>query len=126
MKEREIKFRAWDKRSQGMITGSSIKMMPIMSSHSLSGQALNEGYLLMQYTGIDIDQVSFEHMNPELYEGDVLIKESDASKYVIEFGDGAFYACCIDREDNVLLAELLGVHDMSKCGDIYSNPELLS
>jgi len=121
---RKIKLRFWNKNNDTMYTVDSIDYVGDEITVNDGFLICDEQAVLMQYTGCYIDQVSYENIDPELYEGDVLIDELTAKKYVIEFSFGAFYACCINHEDNVVLSDFLGEEDVSKCGNIYENPEL--
>jgi len=124
---REIKFRAWHKKEKEMWYPSGKALIhwdgigiEYGDGYSLKkgGLVIDEGIILMQYTGLK------DRNGVEIYEGDLLNIEDSIKwnkTYEITFSDGAF--CCEDR-----LNILLGICNHEKgevIGNIYENSELL-
>lgn len=126
--QREIKFRAWDKEAQEMLTVRDINFCgEELDTYEMQGDWLSfEDVELMQYTG-------FKDRNGiEIYEGDIVVFEdmtSTESGYwerdcigIVVWGEeiAAF------EVTNRLSAESYEVlSDCEVIGNIYENPELL-
>lgn len=145
---REIKFRAWDKKSKKMRVVSSIvfdsysefsknikvklvnlwgKIFPAYDDGECNTDILvkREGstFVLMQYTGLK------DKNGVEIYEGDILIIELDwgygLSKIYTEvyFDKGMFKAKAINSHEDTPLIEMPYFEII---GNIYENKELLN
>lgn len=114
---RDIKFRAWDKRSLKWFDMSTFSIMPDGIQVNVPGLGpvfVREDYDLMQYTGL----IDVNHR--EVYEGDILKVTNphtgtSAIKRVWWNGETARF--------NGIPTSLVNVYEV--IGNIYENPELL-
>jgi len=122
MEQREIKFRAWDKRDKVMYCGVEKGIDFDDRSHyefkNFLGYQKKEDYHeweLMQYTGLK------NKNGKEIYEGDIvsLYKES----FIVKFNEGEFVGDNSDFTEGILSASEL--KDSEVIGNIYENKELL-
>jgi hypothetical protein len=109
---REIKFRAWSKYDNSMVSWNQIQNNDFVAF-------CDPYYILMQYTGLK------DNDGKEIYEGDVVTwEDSLAEDYyggpivypeeVVEFKGGSFYPVCMMPET-----------EFEVIGNIHENPELL-
>ena len=125
LSKREIKFRAWDKKRKKMIFLK--KLLP----------ALEDRYILMQYTGLK------DKKREEIYEGDILRYkpyhnlgyENEYKIGVVEWGETGdsddychshHYEWVVNDDSLADIAD--GVYEGFECeviGNIFENPELL-
>ena len=68
MKQREIKFRAWDKEEKRMVVDIKIDHKITINEYI---RRIQEFYILMQYTGLK------DKNGVEIYEGDILFEKWD-------------------------------------------------
>lgn len=137
---REIKFRAWDKNKNRMLSHSDLYAMDCSTDYPflalIKGYYANSGArfldgidpVTMQYTGLE------DKNGKEIYEGDIVfIKQTNVvDKYVpnntratIKFSKGAFVLDC-DIEFPVNLDLYYNTYEeFEVIGNIYENPELL-
>lgn len=117
MKNREIKFRAYDKNKNKLIFG------PTDSNPQPSWVLICCGcndLPLMQYTGLK------NKNGKEIYEGDLFM--IGGLIYILEWGDGSFWLCCTEKEDNQQINDFVeadSIVDFEIIGNIHQNPELL-
>src|SRR3990167_574219 len=120
---REIKFRAWDKGTdgaepQGMSYDQEFCHVMIRN---------NDGFEVMQFTGL------LDKNGKKIYEGD-LLKKKDADKpRVVKWTDqnGAYFVLSNSATkkvdwDDCLTDEHIKIFEYEVIGDTYSNPELLN
>ena len=125
---REIKFRAWTKKSKRMcdVLGidyceEEIWLMPLDNALARDFRCRLKNVELMQYTGME------DKNRCEIYEGDVVkfISRLDSSKRMGTVGywagDAAFLIEC-EREIFYLFHDAL---NREVIGNIYENPEIL-
>jgi uncharacterized phage protein (TIGR01671 family) len=150
-KMREIKFRAWDKKTKKMrkvdslafndIDGN-IKVMNLWGKHIIEDKDIilhrEKNVELMQYIGLK------DKNGKEIYEGDILLSElhdTDTGeitkdKFIIKFKDGCFFLYIIGTwlTENASITPFLPMcemgHEYYPCeyevlGNIYENSELL-
>lgn len=113
---REIKFRAWSKVAQQIITWNEIDAMGKLS------KLVNSDYPLMQYTGLK------DKNDVEIYEGDIVLDHIGTG--VVEYKDkyAAFRVNYThDKQAKWFLDYLLhGERESIEIiGNIYQHPELL-
>lgn len=115
MKQRIIKFRAWDKRRKRFVHVEEIDFLleEINKPHELDGITLSfDDLKLMQFTGL------FDKNGKEIYEGDVLqfpFREKLEKSVVKEHSPDYCYWMSLP----------LGGREFEVIGNIYENPELL-
>ena len=119
-KEREIKFRTWDKKKKEMgynpvYTGTATRAIGI---NQLQNMIESKGMTLMQYTGLK------DKNEKEIWEGDV-IREKDEygadDVYEVAFECGGFWLK--DRDNEIGWPD---VKNIKTIGNIYENPDLLT
>ena len=121
---REIKFRAWNKKEKYMEIVDDLQMF----SNDLSIGIPSKDYFLrkddvelMQYTGLH------DKNGKEIYEGDI-VKYRDSRGQHIEkviFDKGCFYAGMHWGSSTRLAPKLINTRITEVIGNIYDNPELL-
>jgi uncharacterized phage protein (TIGR01671 family) len=120
MKNREIKFRAWDKMEE-MVYIDDFYWFEEEGVHDSNGEGHYCHYELMQYTGLK------DKNGKEIYEGDIIgnTKYSEMYPKQIVFYNGSFGFW--DKEDSIpeffMLYRYLSSREV--IGNIYENPELL-
>lgn len=128
---REIKFRIWDK--------PDMYKKHVMAGNCLTDLRFNLGDytypsvlvpdrgwcncdhgIIMQYTGlVDAD-------GKEIYEGDVVVRTSDRTKYVVKwFSKYARFALSTNNEPDQLPMIMFLLENTRVIGNVYENPELL-
>ena len=137
---REIKFRAWNKKEKYMEPVDDLQMF----SNQLSIGMLSKDYFLgkddvelMQYTGLH------DENGKEIYEGDIIESSYDVftgnfdtkvGRGTVEFIDGAFYIKPFEIEGKKIkdidneewfLIYTVNIDTLKVIGNIYDNPELL-
>lgn len=109
-KQRQIKFRAWDKKNREMIMSGDRPSFSFWKWVDYDSTTP-----LMEYTGLK------DKNRKEIYEGDVVatIQETDAEPIVtqeeVTFDGAAFYPVCNQPGET-----------WEVIGNIYENPELLN
>lgn len=133
MKQREIKFRAWDTQRKEMIYGVGIA--PTSKVHDFSASTGSDGttitanreeshYILMQFTGL------LDKNGKEIYEGDIVKYPPSNKNYWGQFvGEVSFGGEKIMQCGFVVLG--LNSYwslnsNVEVIGNIYENPELLT
>lgn len=127
---RQIKFRAWDKKSNKMLQQTDD------FTFNESGNEADDGWLwnapgieLMQFTGL------LDKNGKEIYESDI-VKSKKGSIFIIKFDSGCFWVELVKRsyEDknsffgdeftcaSIMFEEL----ECEVIGNIYENPELIN
>jgi hypothetical protein len=99
--KREIKFRAWDTRTKGMIFPTHISQLNLPE------------LVVMQFTGIK------DRKGKEIYEGDLVGTNVSALKVVWVTESAGYRARSVNGVEYFLTRELEVI------GNIYENPELL-
>ena len=132
---REIKFRAWDKKTKSFVNLSTCEVYFTTQNELFVGETIELGtheefndFVLQQYTGL-------KDMNgKEIYEGDVIVIDSDKDKiiYVIVYEYGEYLAITPNKNIDVfgsgydqLSLSMSGTEDYKIIGNIYENPELI-
>lgn len=118
---REIKFRAWRKKSKEMCDVSEIDFTNSFVElwHDTTTdytQNLLKDVELMQYTGLK------DKNGKEIYEGDV-VKFADWKPKVIEFGTCGFIGFGLKNTEKFLMN--YDSENLEVIGNIYENPDLL-
>ena len=134
MKQREIKFRAWDKKRKKMIKVGEINFNQVGELDyivSTNGDILGWDFILMQYTGLK------DRNGKEIYEGDIVKCCKDGKEFIGEIIWGKFAKFLVDLCN---LKNDGGIYDFSHfiydevrnrivnlevIGNIFENPELL-
>lgn len=110
---RVIKFRAWDEVLNKMI---------VFDEFSLDAYYSQEGFVIMQYTGLNDTE------GKEIYEGDILYcplyEGQEITPRVVEWVTGQFV---LKNLWNDIFFPLYIMHDGKNkiIGNIYENPELM-
>lgn len=123
---REIKFRAWDKKTKNMY--QDVPLITLSSHVKEKDETLNKslasfqndsvGFVLMQYTGLK------DKHGIEIYEGDI---GRSVDEVLWEVKYDTVLARFIGLYDGNVIEDLSEVHDsMEIIGNIYENPELLN
>ena len=130
--QREIKFRAWDKKEKKMwiqsLVGVGVYENALYSNpyskdtknefttHWTGGKITQE---LMQYTGLK------DKNGKEIYEGDILDIEGDTKRnpYQVIFRNAGFDA--VAKTDFVGMGKWYKDEKVEIIGNIYENPELI-
>ena len=118
---REIKFRAWDKKTERFQSG-----FHLTSDGKIIFACLvdNEDYILSQFTGLK------DKNGKEIFENDIVCWTFDEkTKKEIVFHEGCFGHFNFMGINNEY-SEFIPIHkkraeNMIVCGNIYQNPELL-
>src|SRR3990167_10197294 len=141
MKNREIKFRAWDTRKQRMLIWGKINVSPVMTNENATVVYERQGeewrpngdLELMQFTGL------LDKNGKEIYEGDFLIDNdsepmrhrivwiSDQAKFEIETladEEGNWECLIVDSLGELVNGKNNVVDGFEIIGNIYENPEL--
>ena len=118
---REIKFRAWNKKTKWMHSWSDLCCLP----HELRILKEPEPYILMQFTGLT------DKNGKEIYEGDI-IKDTYTQvghTVYIYWNNGWCQWECMNVKKNPDLEHIddarWDLHNCEVIGNIYENPELL-
>ena len=129
MKQREIKFRAWDKEEKEFVKNILIGLKgEIKTVGALSGKFLydvKDRIILTQFTGL------LDKSGKEIYEGDILQCHvySCPARYVIEWNDSSasFFARVLNEELKTVYATTWKdfINKDEVIGNIYENKELL-
>lgn len=129
---KEIKFRAWDKKNNKILSGEELIRNCIMVSPA-NGHLINykvpmifygEDFELMQFTGLK------DKNGKEIFEGDILRDEND-NKFEVYFADGigAWRMVNLKYEEDCYSFDIcesgLESGALEVIGNIYENPELL-
>lgn len=123
MKQREIKFRAWDANNRHMVD-DDWNFVFYAGSHHVEderGQLL-KNYQLMQYTGLK------DKNGVEIYEGDILAYEwPDKSRTITVVEEDVVYVS--DHNETPItitgFSFSFAVDELKVIGNIYENGELL-
>lgn len=134
---REIKFRAWDKKTKTMREVDSIafhnkrgmfdfdesnlpKLVNVWGWDCIEQKNIilhreKDHFELMQYTGLK------DRNGKDIYEGDIL--QNDWRFMNVVWGEGGFML--VDQTKNVWCIQDYPANDTEVIGNIYENPELL-
>jgi hypothetical protein len=107
--QREIKFRAWDKKRAQMLA------VPLIPAEIYEVFKLPEQFDLMQFTGLK------DKNGKEIYEGDALSTESGQC-LVQWYKQAAAFRFIFEGPNS---ESPLNYDDVEVIGNIYQNPELL-
>ena len=114
MRMREIKFRAWDKACNCMITDMNNRLhIYLNGSVSINGVWATEDIILMPYTGLR------DKSGKEIYEGDI-VRDWEEAQHVVEYDEGFLWPFVFDSAE-----EKTDSNESIVIGNIYENPELL-
>ena len=126
MKNRTIKFRAWDKKKEVMFEPSSISwkngVLWVCDSHGenkLEYKLINPNSELMQFTGL------LDKNGKEIYEGDIGFFFKNAN-FIIDWDDEyGKYMYCYRKGKGAGGFSGTTAKRFQVIGNIYENPELL-
>lgn len=129
---REIKFRAWDKRGEYMITSKQGLYTALRNKMNIVKQddgyynngellkPISDKYILMQYTGLK------DKNGKEIYEGDMveITRPCILERGIVQFVNGCF---CIKHKETLLMLYQCEINDfkLEVIGNIYDNKNLL-
>lgn len=141
---REIKFRAWNTKTECMYCDTGLTSLGINDGIEL---AIKDNYILMQYTGLK------DKNGKEIYEGDIvrnnwtnINNDFIGEKWAVKFGDhmtgsdyyasgayGFYYEAINNKEETCSLNSLptndsINIEnnpDLEVIGNIYENKDLL-
>jgi uncharacterized phage protein (TIGR01671 family) len=115
MKNREIKFRAFHKHLNEMLTPNQWHNY---GAKIVGGVLESEDCILMQFTGLT------DKHGKEIYEGDIIHSDQwQPSTYQICYDRGAFYIAGADKHE---VADIKYAEGFKVIGNIHENPELLT
>jgi uncharacterized phage protein (TIGR01671 family) len=121
MKERRLKFRAWDKEKKEMIHWYPDADIIKDAIPNDCGDEWTEQCEVMQYTGIN------DKNGKEIYEGDLIKYDKDEydkiGPGIVEFFAGMFVCSWNDQTDSEL--GYMIINNMEVIGNVFGNPELL-
>jgi hypothetical protein len=120
----DIKFRAWDKKENMMITWDTL------SQHACNRGETNliydilvlykHNYIVMLYSGYN------DENNNEVYAGDIISNNQwNPRDYMVIFEDGEFSFVTFNRLENPYTNSIHYVENFTRIGNIYQNPELI-
>ena len=115
MKQREIKFRAWDKKEKKMIFDG----LEDETIFSFPYRDLSNNLILMQFTGL------LDKNGKEIYEGDIVNYDNksfhNGLNGLVEWVGSGFYIA-----KHIPIFKIVEkFKDFEVIGNIYENPELL-
>lgn len=124
---RAIKFRAWDKKFELMISewpnGYRLSLggkVEIFESDSLVTCSISNEYELMQYSGLK------DKNGVEIYEGDILslVYCKPQFKFPVIFHENGYWALETSDKTSLIITQLPTTY-CEVIGNIHENPELL-
>ena len=120
---REIKFRAWDKNKQEMISGFMVESDTGKCYTGWQNSIELEDLILMQYTGLK------DKNGREIYEGDIVKcwprNGSFKAVELVEWDNCGFHPYSDCRLNCGCCASGLRGGETEVVGNVYENPELL-
>jgi uncharacterized phage protein (TIGR01671 family) len=121
MKQREIKFRAWNKKKKEMRDVCSLHNSTQPYFVSVYDEEKGEidwfdDLIIMQFTGLK------DKNGVEIYEEDLLSNDVGAPVMRVEFNQGCF---TLNGLENLISEEVDHTQCLEIIGNIYENPELL-
>lgn len=131
VKQRAIKFRAWDKENRQMLMNNELPAyLDSCNANEIFEVMRDEGLIVMQYTGIK------DKSDKEVYEGDIVkIGNSHPGSFVpintlgrltvIEWKYSTFWINAKHLPNELGSQNRLDACEASIVGNIYENPELL-